>query len=159
LSWWVAQVETQREHLTRLLLMRHGYETYAPRIKQRGRIGFLFPAYLFIRAEQRFYTILWTPGVVRLLMTGERPSCLIEDVITAIRKQERGGFVKLPSATKGLEKGQNVRVTNGNFLGHIGIFDGMSSKDRARVLLDLLGRKVSVELAHKDVVPLTVASG
>jgi|SRR6188768_149424 len=158
MSWWVAQVETQREHLTRLLLMRHGYETYAPRIKVRGRIAFLFPAYIFIRAESRFYTILWTPGVVRLLMTGDRPSCMVEDVIAGIRKQERGGFVKLPSTTKGLEKGQNIRITNGNFLGHVGIYDGMSSKDRARVLLDLLGRKVSVELAQRDVVPLTVAS-
>lgn len=158
MSWWVAQVETQREHLTRLLLMRHGYETYAPRIKHHGRIAFLFPAYLFIRAETRFYTILWTPGVVRLLMTGDRPSCLIEEVVLKIRKQEKGGFVKLPSAAKGLEKGQNIRVSAGNFLGHVGIYDGMSSRDRARVLLDLLGRKVSVELARKDVSPLTVAS-
>lgn len=158
MSWWVCQCETQREHMVRLLLMRYGYDTYAPRIKVRGRISFLFPAYMFIRAESRFYKILWTPGVVRLLMTGDRPSCLIEDVIANIRKQEKGGFVKLPSTAKGLEKGQNIRVTSGNFLGHVGIYDGMSSKDRARVLLDLLGRKVSVELANKDVAPLSVAS-
>jgi transcription antitermination factor NusG len=158
LSWWVCQCQTQREHLVRLLLMRHGYETYAPRIKVRGRISFLFPAYLFIRAEQRFYTVLWTPGVVRLLMTGDRPSCLVEDIVNNIRKQEKGGFVKPPSTAKILEKGQNIRVTSGSFLGHIGIYDGMNSKDRVRVLLDLLGRKVSVEIGQKDIQPLDLVA-
>ena len=92
MTWWVVQTESQREHIVRLLLMRHGFVTYAPRIKHHGRIGWLFPTYLFVGARERFYPILWTPGVVRLLMCGEHPAALPEDVVANIRKRETGGL-------------------------------------------------------------------
>jgi transcription antitermination factor NusG len=159
-SWWVVQAEAQREHLTRLLVMRLGYQTYAPRIKHRGRIAWLFPTYLFVQAVERWYPILWTPHVVRLLMTGDRPACLHDKIITAIHNREKGGFVRLPSAGPRLKKGQNVRISNGSFTGQIGLYEGMSSHERAKVLLELLGRKVAVELPQNDLIPLdVVASG
>jgi len=158
-GWWCAQTESGREHMVRLLLMRHGFETYAPRIKHRGRIAWLFPTYLFIAARDQFYSVLWTPGVVRLLMSGDRPAHLGAEVITEIHKREsKDGFVKLPSAPAGLVKGQGVRVTKGSFCGHIGLYDGMSSHERARVLLELLGRKVSVEMAQTDLTPLDIVA-
>ena len=153
-SWWVAQTEAQREHLVRLLLMRGGFETYAPRIKHRGRIAMLFPTYVFIGACERFYPILWCNGVVRLLMSGDQPAKLGGGVIAALHDRETGGFVKLPRPPKGLKKGQNVRVSSGHFTGQVGLYDGMSSHERARVLLELLGRKVSVELPQTDLIPL-----
>jgi transcription antitermination factor NusG len=159
MSWWCIQTEAQREHMVRLLLMRDGFETYAPRIKYRGRISFLFPTYLFVGAREQFYSVLWTPGVVRLLMSGDRPAHLGAEVITEIHKREsRDGFVKLPAAREGLRKGQGVRVTKGSFAGHLGLYEGMSSRDRAKVLLELLGRKVSVEMAQSDISPLDVVA-
>jgi transcriptional antiterminator RfaH len=149
--WAVLQTETQREHLVRLLLMRHGFETYAPRIKIRGRVNFLFPAYVFFRICERWYPALWTNGVVRVLMCGERPAHLPTRIIDDIRKQERGGFVKLPSRDNLLKKGDNVRISNGSFAGQIGLYDGMAGKDRSKVLLELLGRQVAVELPQKDI--------
>jgi len=158
-GWWCCQTESQREHLVRLLLMRNGFETYAPRIKHHGRIAWLFPTYLFIAARQQFYSVLWTPGVVRLLMSGDRPAQLGAEVIAEIHKREtRDGFVKLPAGRQGLKKGQDVRITKGSFCGHIGLFDGMNGHDRARVLLELLGRKVSVEMAQNDLAPLDVVA-
>jgi len=56
--WAVAQTEPMREHTVRLLLMRLGYETYAPRIRHRKRIALLFPTYVFVRVIQRWYPIL-----------------------------------------------------------------------------------------------------
>jgi transcriptional antiterminator RfaH len=156
MTWWVVQTESQREHLVRLLLMRLGLMTYAPRIKHRGRIGWLFPTYVFVRGGDRFYPILWTNGVVRLLMCGDQPATLADDIVANIRKRERSGFVILPTPAKRLKKGQNVRISNGSFRGHIGLYDGMSNHERARVLLDLLGQKVSVELPDRDLEPLSV---
>jgi len=156
--WAVAQVESQREHAVRLLLMRAKFETYAPRIKVRSRVALLFPGYVFVRIVDRFYPVMWTAHVVRLLMSGDRPACLNDEVIMAIRKQERSGFVRLPTSAKMLKKGQNVRITKGSFLNHIGLYDGMGSKDRAHVLLELLGRKVSIDLRQRNWVPLDVAS-
>ena len=151
--WAVAQTESQREHAVRLLLMRAKFDTYAPRIKVRGRVQLLFPAYVFVRIIDRFYPVMWTAHVVRLLMAGDRPASLDDEVIMAIRKQERAGFVRLPTPTKMLKKGQNVRITKGSFLDHVGLYDGMGSKDRAHVLLELLGRKVSIDLPESDLVP------
>ena len=156
--WWVVQTESQREHLARLLLMRHGFLTYAPRIKHRGRIALLFPTYLFVGAAERFYPILWTPGVVRLLMCGDHPAYLDGSIVDAIHAKERNGFVKLPTPSPRLKKGQNVRISKGSFCGQIGLYDGMSSHERARVLLELLGRKVMVDLKESDIVPLDVVA-
>ena len=155
--WSVVQTEAQREHMVRLLLMRANFETYLPRIKHRKRIALLFPAYLFVRVIDRFYPIMWTPHVLRILMAGDQPAHLPEQVITQIRKRERAGFVQLPQRSNILKQGTNVRISNGSFSGHIGIYDGMSGKERARVLLELLGRKVSVELKESDFTPLDIA--
>jgi transcriptional antiterminator RfaH len=155
-NWWVVQTEANFEHVARLLLMRLGFVTYAPRIKVRGRVAWLFPAYLFVGAREQFYPILWTNRVVRLLMAGDRPAQLPEDVVTNIRKREHNGFVKLPNVSRQLKKGQKVRVIRGSFEGQIGLYEGMSGKDRERVLLELLGQVVPVELPGKDIAPLNV---
>ena len=157
-EWWVVQTEAQREHLVRLLLMRHGFTTYAPRIKIRGRIAWLFPTYLFIAARDQFYSVLWLPGVIRLLMAGDQPAKIPEDIVTQIRKREHNGFVRLPNASRQLRKGQKVRIVRGSFEGQVGLYEGMSGKDRERVLLELLGQVVPVELPGKDIAPLPVAA-
>ena len=153
--WTVAQCETQRIHLTRLLLMRGEFETYMPRFKSKvGKILLLFPSYIFVRITSQFYPVMWTPGVTRILMTGDQPARLPEEIVSTIRKREVGGFVKLPSNGRRLHKGDKVKITRGSFEGQIGVYDGMSAHQRERVLLELLGSWVSVELAATDVIPV-----
>jgi transcriptional antiterminator RfaH len=157
-SWWICQTEVQREHLVRLLLMRHGFTTYAPRIKHRGRIAFLFPTYVFVGAAAQWSPIRWTRGVTQVLMSGNQPARLPHKIIAELHSRERDGFVKLPTQQRGLRKGQNVRIVRGSFCDQIGLYDGMSSHDRARVLLELLGRKVTVDLPENDVKALDVVA-
>jgi transcription antitermination factor NusG len=156
MTWAVVQTEAQREHAVRLLLMRAQYGTYLPRIKVRGRIAPLFPSYLFVElAEMRWYPILWTPHVIRLLMAGDRPAQLSEDIVSQIRKREHNGLVKLP--IRQFRKGQKVQITRGSFKGYLGLYEGMSGQNRERILLALLGQTVSVELPGKDIAPLQIA--
>ena len=100
--WAVVETEAQREHMARLLIMRLGYETYLPRIKHRSRITPLFPRYLFVRIIDRWYPVRWTPHVLRILMPGDcpAPDAKLENSLMLIRKQERAGLVKLPTATQ-----------------------------------------------------------
>ena len=159
MSWAVVQCEAQREHAVRLLLMRSRYETYLPRIKIHSRIVPLFPSYLFVAlAGRSWYSVLWTPHVIRLLMAGDRPAQLRDDTVSQIRKREHNGLVKLPNVSRRLQKGQKVRVIRGSFEGQIGLYEGMSGRDRERVLLELLGQIVPVELPGKDIAPLPVAA-
>lgn len=155
--WAVVQTETQREHSVRLLLMRARFETYLPRIKHRGRIAPLFPGYMFVHIADRWYPVMGTAGVVRMLMCGDQPAKLPEKILTEIRKREIGGFVKLPLPVNRLREGSLVRITRGSFEGQTAMCEGMASKDRIWVLLNLLGQKVPVELPSRDVEPLPVA--
>jgi transcriptional antiterminator RfaH len=157
MTWWVVQTESQREHVVRVLLMRARYETYIPRTKHRGRISPLFPSYLFVRVAEQWYPVRWTDHVVRLLMSGDRPAQLPEAVMTRIRKREIGGFIKLPAPPR-LRKGQPVRVIRGSFEGLLAIHQGMSSRERVWVLLNLMGQQVPVELPSRDLEPLPVAA-
>jgi transcriptional antiterminator RfaH len=154
--WAVVQIESQCEHVVRLLLMRAGFTTYLPRIKHRGRIQPLFPGYMFVRLTDQWYSVVWTIGVIRLLMSGDQPAKLGEKIVEGIRKREVGGFVRLPSPPR-MRKGQTVRIIRGYFEGQIAIYEGMTSKDRERVLLNLLGQSVPVELPSSDLEPLPVA--
>jgi transcription antitermination factor NusG len=157
--WIVAQVEPGCEHLARLFLMRD-HETYAPRIRVRKKIALLFPSYLFVRIELRWYDVRWSPRVVRVLMNGESPAELPERVVLDLHKREHGGFVRLPPPPgKALKAGEKVRILSGSFMGHIAVYQGQSAHERICVLLDLLGRSVPTELAKGDQIgALPVAS-
>jgi transcriptional antiterminator RfaH len=156
MTWAVVQCKSQREHAVRLLLGRMNLECYLPRIRVRKRITPLFPGYLFTRLGQQFYSVLWTPHVIRLLMAGLEPARLDDNVIAELRRRERGGLVQLPQPPR-LRRGQPVRLTRGSFAGCVGLYDGMATGDRQRVLLELLGRKVRIELDTNAVASLDVA--
>jgi transcriptional antiterminator RfaH len=134
------------------LFDRAGFESYIPRVKIRRdgktRITALFPSYCFVRVTlERWYAVAWTPGVIRILMNGDHPATLNDAIIDAIRGRERKGFVQLP---RGPQIGDRVRVISGQFAGHIGLYAGQSPHERERVLLELLGRSVRVELRQSD---------
>jgi len=159
--WAVAQTESQRESTAAQHLAKSGFTVYLPRLKIRRhglvRTPPLFPTYLFVRVIDRWWSIAWTIGVLDVLMSGDHPARLADNAIDEIKRREVKGYVQLPKLSK-LKKGDQVRVVSGRFQGQIGLYDGMTVKDRERVLLDLLGRMTPVELAKGDAIePLQVA--
>jgi len=149
--WTVAQAHGE-VHVQKLL-DRDGFETYRPKIRApQRRSASLFPGYLMVRVVVRWYPIRWCPGVVRLLMNGDRPARLPDSVINEIKAREVRGFVKLPKEPGALEPGQRVRVARGVFEGSTGIYEGMSGSQRDRVLLDALGR-VSLPIGSIEALP------
>jgi transcriptional antiterminator RfaH len=62
-------------------------------------------------------------------------------------------LVELPPP-RGLKAGDRVRVTQGPFAGHLGLYAGMRPRERVLVLLQLLGSAQRVELGRDDVEPL-----
>jgi transcription antitermination factor NusG len=127
-----------------------GYETYCPRIRERGAVRVLFPNYLFIVATAAWYTARWTVGVAGLIgFDGREPTRIADAVVAELRTRERNGLVELPSPP-GFRRGDRVRITRGVFAGQLARFDGMRSHERVAALLQLLGR---VELAKGDIAP------
>ena len=74
------------------------------------------------------------------------PDGLIEE----IKSRERGGLIELPRRD-GLRPGEQVRVLQGPFAGHLGLYQGMRPHERVLVLLAVLGGQSRVELAKNAV--------
>jgi transcriptional antiterminator RfaH len=153
--WSVAQTESQREHIAAQFLQRDEFEIYLPKILirhgVRERVAPLFPGYLFVEIIERWWSVRWTAGVVRLLMVDDHPARVPSAMMDAIRKREgRDGLVRLPKP-RGLICGDAVRIVRGNFEGRLGVYQGQSGAQRSRILLDLLGREVTTVILTGDV--------
>jgi transcription antitermination factor NusG len=80
-------------------------------------------------------------------MQGDQPAFLSAKAIDNIKAREDvEGIVHLPKP-ENLQRGEHVKITHGPLAGKFGIYEGMSVKDREKVLLDYLGRKTHVLIA------------
>jgi transcription antitermination factor NusG len=162
--WAVAQTISNRESFVAERIKDSGFEIFAPltrlRMNHDSRVVALFPGYLFVRIIDRWRAITKTFGVLGLIMSGESPAHCPDDEIEKIKMQTRNGLVRLPKppqkpkASPGFKIGQIVRITSGSFCGFEAIYDGMSSRERECVLLDMLGGKARVELAPGDLLAI-----
>ena len=142
--WAAAQLQPRRDGLALHFLAQAGYETYAPRLRERRtvrgrsviRTPLLFPGYLFVLIELQWHAARWAPGVARLAMDGEAPAHVPDGVIGAIRQRERAGLVELPPR---LQRGDRVRVLCGPFAEQLALYQGQSGPERVAVLLAVLG--------------------
>lgn len=157
--WAVAKAKPSLEKFAAEHVKRQGHEYYLPLMQEtvvdkRGWKTFqvrpLFPRYLFIRIVDRWRHLQGTRGLTGLILSGDAPARLDDNYILELKSRENAeGVVILPSEedARRFTQGQEVHVTSGLFAGEIGIFDGSSAHERERVLINILGRKVSVLIA------------
>jgi transcriptional antiterminator RfaH len=152
--WSVAQTQPFSERKAKRFLESQRFECYLPKILVRPNTHHtrkqefaLFARYIFVRIVDAWHAINSTPGISRMLLNERNePVALRDTVIAELRSREdRNGFVILPKKEK-YQIGQQVRVVSGQFAGQLALYDGMSSRQRERVLLGLLGQIVPVEL-------------
>ena len=164
--WAVVQTISGQENIVADRLERIGFRTLTPRarfsVNGKMRVAAVFPGYFFSEIETRWYDIRWCAGVLRLIMSGEQPAKLPDtDIEKIMRETGHNGLLKLPKTQQiaTISEGDAVKILTGSFQGLSALYVGMSPRDRELVLLDLLGRKVQVEL-HKDdrIVPQPLAS-
>lgn len=55
----------------------------------------LFPGYLFTRIELQWRGVRLRPGLIKLVMNGEEPSHVPDEIIEEIRARERNGAIEL----------------------------------------------------------------
>jgi transcription antitermination factor NusG len=169
MSFWavVQVVATHESAVAERIEKRIGYKTLVPRarfrVKGKPKIGAVFPGYLFTCLEDEWYSVKWTVGVLRVLLTGERPAVMPDDEIDKMTAaMARTGIMKLPKPPpptgKAPDIGAPVKILTGTFRGLPAIYEGMNAHERQMVLLDFLGRRSRVELEEGDrVAPLALA--
>ena len=170
MQWTVATVGTSafglttNEHRAIADLTALGFASYAPRtietVTKRGirrqKISPLFPGYLFAELTPRWPDLLTAYHVRGLLMAGESPACVAQEVIDELHQRERpDGLIPCAGARRRRWRpGRIVQVRHGVLIGLSGRIDVVlegGSADRIRVLFDLLGRQTPVTLLESEV--------
>ena len=160
--WYALYTNSREEVWARTNLEEAGLEVYLPMyLKRRSharKVDWvktpLFPRYIFVRADVSAGdrpAMAYAPGVGYILSFGGKLATVEDRLIEAMRRREdESGMI-----TMGIEplfkKGQQVRVANGAFSDHVGIFQCTSDDQRVYVLLDLMGRSVRVRLSQDAV--------
>lgn len=158
--WYVVQTKPAGEHRVEAHLLNQEMEVFLPlhetyqfvQGKMARRIKPLFPNYLFAKLDLRFhyYKVKWTRGVSKILGMGNGPVPISERVIQMIR--ERAGENNLIKLENEWREGDLVQITSGPLRELTGIFQRrMSDKGRVRILLNMIGIDVPVQISQWQV--------
>lgn len=160
--WYVARTQPRAEGRAAVNLERQGFPVFCPRFRKTRRHARrvesvmvpLFPSYVFVQLDlscDRWRCVKSTRGISHMIMHGEMPQAVASGVVECLQRRTRSdGTVDL---TPDLDVGQSVRVAGGPFADLIGTLEQLNSAGRVRVLLDLLGRSVSVTLSGEGLLP------
>ncbi len=155
--WYTLHTQPRKEHAVRELLQNRGIEAYLPvlppprrRPSRPGRERAFFARYLFARldfSQVPLSSINWLQGMTGVVSFGGEPAEVPDGVIRWLRArlaqadagEYHRGLVLKPDA--------RLRVTAGPLRGMEAIFERrLSAEDRARVLVQLLGRITACEI-------------
>lgn len=154
--WFVVQTKPRGEEQALKSLLQRPVTPFLPRLCVRRRHGSrrwealepLFPGYLFCHLDPQpeiLAQVRWARGVKRILGDEDGPVSVPEEVVRHLqeRQGDQGYIVPRPLMTPGTR----VRVTSGPLLYLEGIIERPSTRaERVRVLLQILGRIVPVEV-------------
>jgi transcription termination/antitermination protein NusG len=159
--WYIIHTYSRHERKVELTLQGKNIESFLPRLtvssRRRDRRLLikvpLFPGYLFVHTDLNdwaYYTIIKNPSVVRILGSKGRCKEVPEETVTSIQTLLNSGQPVFPWAK--LTPGKQVRVVEGPLAGAIGVIARSKlGKRRLVVRVELLGRRVSAELAEESV--------
>ena len=158
--WGVVRSNPHREAFAaERLCMDHGYEIFLPMVQTKRASQPLFSGYLFCRIVEQWRAINSCLGVLCLVRVGDCPAKCPDHEIEALKAMIDGhGYIKLPEAPaapvrRKIAIGARVRIASGPFSGMSGLYAGMSTKDREKILLNLLGSQRPVLIPANLVIP------
>ncbi len=158
LGWYCLKTHPKKEHLAVTFLQKRGeMDAFSPRIRftkktARGKVRFveaLFPGYAFVRTplKDTFRHVMSMQGVRGIVSYGTIVPRIPDRFIEEIRSRLREDGEPVEDADPPPQVGSAVTVTDGPFLNWNGIITGVvPAKHRVKVLLELLGQQINVEL-------------
>jgi transcriptional antiterminator RfaH len=156
--WFAVYTKPRQEHTALLNLEGQSFECYLPMTDERRQrdIGGrktrdtpLFPRYLFLNAApelQSMATVRSTPGVVGLVRAGFELVSIPSSVIAALKSRMHPSTGLIAIDGIALASGDKVRVSDGPFAALEGIFKEHRGGHRSLMLLEILGRKIAVDI-------------
>jgi transcriptional antiterminator RfaH len=163
--WYVVYSKPHREAVAERHLRRKGFDVFYPKLELPSYAAAprcpvpLFPGYLFARVDlaRQSHEVARTPGVKWLVGTRGAPTPLDPDIVAFLmRNAAADGCLR---ARPDLQRGQEVQITDGPFVGLIAIIEHPpDAHGRVRVLMRLLNRRpVAVRMSMRFVKSAWVA--
>ena len=158
--WYAVHTQPNREFRAKHQLENQTFEVFLPKrtktVRHARRLtnvtAAFFPRYLFIRLDlthHRWRSVNGTFGVSSLVMQGEMPRPVPHGVVeTMIASVDAVGLLCLE---QNLTIGAQVRLAAGPFAEKLGILDRLDDSGRVRVLLEIMGGTVRVQIERKYV--------
>lgn len=159
-QWIVLRTHPNCEKMAIRHIENQGFTPYQPLIperkKIRGRLHMiptpLFPNYIFVQLIERgWYVLKSTYGVSSIVGGTSSPSILRGCVVDDLRRREKNGLIQLPQQ-RHFAVGDKVTIRRGLLAGQQALVERMPARERQRVLLALLGNKISVLVDESDLV-------
>ncbi len=161
-TWCAVQTHVRSEDKAAFHLHRQGYQVFLPkhlkRRKHARRVDWvsapMFPRYLFVAIDPeagRWWSIRSTVGVSNLISFGGLPATVPTQVIDEIQaRQDEKGLVKTHSGC-GFKPGERVKIIDGPLNTLEGLFESPSDDERVNILLQIMGREVTVRISLETV--------
>lgn len=159
--WFAVHTKPRQERLAETNLQNQQFRTYLPLVvvakRRRGKwvdvVEPLFPRYLFIQmnpVEASIAPIRSTIGVSGIVRFGNTLKPVPNSVIGFLKHSEDPGtgWHRLDQAQ--FQPGTEVEILDGPFAGLKGVYQLAKGKERALILIDLLGRQNTVNIRLDD---------
>jgi transcriptional antiterminator RfaH len=157
MHWYVIRTKPHQERRAEFHLRQLCVETFLPLLKQHKKIRRvnkmvvepLFPSYLFAKFDisDRYRTVNFTRGVMKIVEFDMRPAQVSESLIQAIRARLEDEYVTRKAER--FQKGQNVQIMDGPLAGLEAVFiREMTEQHRVLLLLNTiqLHAKLTVDI-------------
>ncbi len=164
--WYLVQAKTGLETRARAHLERQQFEVFLPTILRTVRHARrsetkkvpLFPGYLFVALdlhEDHWGAVSNTVGVIRLVIADGRPLPVPRGIVECLLERDTDKGLDL--AKGNLVAGSKVRVLSGPFADQLAHVERMAGPERVRILLDLMGNHVPIEVEVPHLLPIAPA--
>jgi transcriptional antiterminator RfaH len=160
-AWYCLRSQPKHEHIAAAhLRMLKEVTVFCPRIrfKRATRQGLawvteaMFPGYLFARfgLGEMHRQVGYAHGVTGIVRFGDRYPTIDERAL--VQLQDHTGGTEVKEVDYRLSQGDDVKIAEGAFAGlEAVVTQVLPAKQRIKVLMDFLGRKMEAEVEHSSV--------
>jgi transcription antitermination factor NusG len=152
-AWLVVRYKINERLRFESNLLNQNVEFYIPSIftnTLKGgdqKVEALFPGYGFVRlANTNLQALQNTLGLISIIKFGDQLAIAKHSMITQFKELEYSLKIQ-PIPAKGLAEDDMVIVTSGPFKGHMSKILATAAKDRATILISLLGSERTLTLS------------
>jgi transcriptional antiterminator RfaH len=160
-GWYCLRSQPKHEHIAAAhLRLLERVTVFCPRIRfkrttRRGTFWVteaMFPGYLFAHFElaEMHRQVRYAHGVSGIVQFGGRYPTIEDRALAQLR--EYSGAAEIKELNYELSQGDQVKVVEGVFVGlEAVVTQVVPAKERVKILMDFLGRKVEAEVEHTSV--------